>query len=1370
MLGRKSVAPYVSTLLVIALSAGLDACSVDREAIFSYQPGEGRGGSMGGAGGAVPPGDGGGSPPGDGGDCVANPDPDSADVCPWICPEICDGKDNDCDGEIDEEEADESCALPQAVSECVDGECVIASCSDWYDDCDGEPLNGCETSLETLDNCGACGVVCTSECGDPVCEQGICTLSYCETGFGDCDCDSANGCETSLTTLSDCGACGKECDIANAVASCESGICTLVRCDPGFGDCDADLSNGCETSLDTLSDCGACATACDLAHASESCSTGACTLGACDEGFGDCDGDEGNGCETALDTLVDCGVCGEACDLLHADESCSTGTCALGDCDTGWGNCDSNDSTGCETELNTMSNCGACGAACSLPDAVASCSTGSCQIVSCDPGYADCNDAASDGCETLLMDVEDGLAGYWNLNESSGLVAHDTSGLGNDGSLTGMAGDEWTQGVVGGALQFDGVDDQVNVGSVGSSIRTFSFWVNSTYSGTVSSGQTGFQGPGSHGPVDEWNDPANAYLSDDSDASMSGTSKSQSWSGFGLQVPVGSSIYGIELSIEKSASDTSNNSSLDVELSWDGGSSFSTTGNSASFSNGSDDLASFGGSADTWGRVWTADEINNHLAVRLTGTVPGDSDTNFVYVDSIQVNVHHGTDTGWLSPSDHDSESWIDPGNAYASDNSYASMSGTSKSRDWSEFDFGIPSGATIDGVQVEVEKRASNTASNSTLAVELSWNGGLTYTSAGKSVSFSNGADDVATFGGAADTWGRIWIPAETSNANFRVRLRGSVPGDSGSNHIYVDHIQVTVHYTYSDNVGLSPAGGYGPSNEWANPANAYTSNNAYASMTGSNLFQDWSDFGLGVPAGATIDGLEVRVERSTDDTNDPSTIGVELSWNAGTSVTTTGNYVNFTNSTDLNSTFGGATNTWGRAWTDTELDNANFRVRLRGNSSIGGSTILVDWVRANAYYTHSTDTGPRSPSSYDLDNWVNPADAYASDDAYASMSGASKSQAWSGFGFSLPADAHLNGIEVMVEKSASYTISSSSLAVELSWDGGNTYTHSGKSVSFQNSADDTPTFGGRDDIWGRTWSQDDLGADNFRVRLTGAVPGDSGSRYIYVDQIRVRVYYATGLSGTGLKSPSATGSTNDQWTDPEKAYTSNDNHATVSSSNQQQDYSGFDLSVPAGSTVRGIAVVVEANSSGIATSATLEAELSWNAGSSYTSSGNSVSFTNGTDAILALGGCDDTWGRTWSTSDFSNASFRLRLTASPRFLGTVSIDTVQVEVYYSGFADQKIIEINGSAQIEIVDGDITPTAFPGTTAVYVDGSPGSTLTGGWHHVAVTDTTGPNASTFRLGRASSGYFQGLLDEVRIYDRALTPGEVAFLAGDDSCP
>ena len=48
------------------------------------------------------------------------------------------------------------------------------------------------------------------------------------------------------------------------------------------------------------------------------------------------------------------------------------------------------------------------------------------------------------------------LVGHWKLDETSGLTAADSSGYGNDGTLTGMTGTEWTAGIKDRALEFAG--------------------------------------------------------------------------------------------------------------------------------------------------------------------------------------------------------------------------------------------------------------------------------------------------------------------------------------------------------------------------------------------------------------------------------------------------------------------------------------------------------------------------------------------------------------------------------------------------------------------------------------------------------------------------------------------------------------------------------------------------------------------------------------------------------------------------------------------------------------------------------------------------------------------------------------------------
>ena len=59
--------------------------------------------------------------------------------------------------------------------------------------------------------------------------------------------------------------------------------------------------------------------------------------------------------------------------------------------------------------------------------------------------------------------LAEGLLGYWKFNEDGGTIAADSSGNSNDGTLNGPT---WTTGKTGGALDFDGAVDYVNVESV----------------------------------------------------------------------------------------------------------------------------------------------------------------------------------------------------------------------------------------------------------------------------------------------------------------------------------------------------------------------------------------------------------------------------------------------------------------------------------------------------------------------------------------------------------------------------------------------------------------------------------------------------------------------------------------------------------------------------------------------------------------------------------------------------------------------------------------------------------------------------------------------------------------------------------------
>ncbi|MDP3274962.1 MAG: hypothetical protein Q8Q09_07175 [Deltaproteobacteria bacterium] len=241
------------------------------------------------------------------------------------------------------------------------------------------------------DGCGGqCGSCPSYANATSSCSSGgeRCLLS-CNAGFASCDSDEANGCETSLNTAAHCGRCGNACNGATPV--CSAGVC-MGACSGGQTLC----GGGCVSLASDRNHCGACNNGCSLANANTVCNAGNCRVASCNAGFGDCDGNEANGCETSLGTNAHCAACGDACN--GATPTCSGGRCVATPCGAGQTRC----SGSCVSTDSDVNHCGGCDRACSLPNAAPTCSGGNCAIMGCNLGFGDCDGVAANGCEASL--------------------------------------------------------------------------------------------------------------------------------------------------------------------------------------------------------------------------------------------------------------------------------------------------------------------------------------------------------------------------------------------------------------------------------------------------------------------------------------------------------------------------------------------------------------------------------------------------------------------------------------------------------------------------------------------------------------------------------------------------------------------------------------------------------------------------------------------------------------------------------------------------------------------------------------------------------------------------------------------------------
>ena len=116
---------------------------------------------------------------------------------------------------------------------------------------------------------------------------------------------------------------------------------------------------------------------------------------------------------------------------------------------------------------------------------------------------------------------------------------------------------------------------------------------------------------------------------------------------------------------------------------------------------------------------------------------------------------------------------------------------------------------------------------------------------------------------------------------------------------------------------------------------------------------------------------------------------------------------------------------------------------------------------------------------------------------------------------------------------------------------------------------------------------------------------------------------------------------------------------------------------------------------------------------------------------------------------------------------VGDISQEVKTVAFWISGTASGAVAYLNASSYISANATTVSTTGFTSPT-IYVDGVAGSTIDSEWHYVVVTTDTGIDASDVRLGSVASNSLDGALDDVKMYNYALSAREIAEKYRQDS--